>query len=158
MKFKVIDTKTGKEPDLREIALNEDWAKRLIYCDMEGFAIEDDGTLLLLDECGNYAYPPLGRFKTEMIPYDVVTENRRPATEEEVKAWISKKRRRVGSDTCCFKCLRRNLEGQDVGYHPKGECTFQKCEENPETCNGRTNGGVRCKVCQHFREKVETGR
>lgn len=157
MKFRVIDTKTGKEPDLREIALHEDWAKRLMYCDMEGFAIEDDGTLLLLDECGSYAYCPLDRFKIEMIPDDVVTENRRTATEEEVKAWIDGKRRRVGSDTCCFKCLRRNLEGKD-GYHPKGECTFQKCEENPETCNGMTNGGVRCKVCQHFRGKGKTGR
>jgi hypothetical protein len=63
MQFRVIDTKTGKEPDLEQIAINEDWAKRLMYCDMEGFAVEDDGTLLLLDECGNFAYCPPGRFK-----------------------------------------------------------------------------------------------
>lgn len=62
MRFHVIDKKTGKEPDLREIALNEEWAKKLCYCDMEGFAIEDDGTLILLDECGAYAYCPSDRF------------------------------------------------------------------------------------------------
>ena len=61
--FTVIDTKTGEYPDLCEIALNEDWAKGLMYCDMEGFAIEEDGTLILLDECGKHRYCPEGRFE-----------------------------------------------------------------------------------------------
>ena len=61
--FDVIDTKTGEYPDLWKIALKEDWANGLMYCDMEGFAIEEDGTLLLLDECGKHAYCPEGRFK-----------------------------------------------------------------------------------------------
>lgn len=34
--FTVIDTKTGKEADEYNIALHEDWAKHLCYCDMEG--------------------------------------------------------------------------------------------------------------------------
>jgi hypothetical protein len=62
MTFNVIDTKTGKYPDLRKIALEEDWAKGLMYCDMQGFAIEEDGYLLLMDECGNMAYCPPDRF------------------------------------------------------------------------------------------------
>jgi len=33
------------------IALREPWAKGLIYCDMDGFAVQSDGSLLLLDEC-----------------------------------------------------------------------------------------------------------
>lgn len=61
--FHVIDMKTGKEADPYEIALKEEWAKGLIYCDMEGFAIEEDGTLILADECGRLAYTPIGRFK-----------------------------------------------------------------------------------------------
>ena len=61
--FDVVDTKTGEYPDLERIALKEDWAKHLMYCDMEGFAIEEDGTLLLLDECGRQACCPAGRFK-----------------------------------------------------------------------------------------------
>ena len=44
--FTVIDTKTGKEADEYEIALHEDWAKDLCYCDMDGWAIMDDGPLL----------------------------------------------------------------------------------------------------------------
>lgn len=63
--FRVIDTKTGKEADPYEIALTEDWAKSLMYCDMEGFAIEEDGTLILVDECGRYEYCPEGRFYIE---------------------------------------------------------------------------------------------
>ena len=61
--FIVIDKKTGKEADEYEIALHEDWAKDLMYCDMEGFAIEQDGTLILLDECGRFKYCPPERFE-----------------------------------------------------------------------------------------------
>ncbi len=62
MTFTVIDNKTGEYPDLWEIALTEDWAKHLMYCDMEGFALMEDGSLILLDECGNCAYCPSDRF------------------------------------------------------------------------------------------------
>lgn len=61
--FSVIDKKTGKYPDLEKIALEEDWADGLMYCDMEGFALEEDGTLLLLDECGRQACCPPDRFE-----------------------------------------------------------------------------------------------
>ena len=63
--FIVIDNKTGEEADTYEIALHEDWAKHLCYCDMEGWAIEDDGTLLLVDECGRFAYADRERFKVK---------------------------------------------------------------------------------------------
>jgi hypothetical protein len=64
----VVDAETGAEPDLEAIALHELWAKGLIYCDMEGWAIEEDGALLLLDECGQHRYPPEGRFRVEWLP------------------------------------------------------------------------------------------
>lgn len=63
MKFIVIDKKTNKEADTYTIALKEDWAKGLIYWDIEGFAITEDGTLVLMDECGNVAYCPDDRFE-----------------------------------------------------------------------------------------------
>lgn len=63
--FKVIDKKTGEEPDVMEIAANEEWAKNLMACDMEGFAIENDGTLLLIDECGRYEVCPQNRFEIQ---------------------------------------------------------------------------------------------
>lgn len=50
--FRVVDAHTGAEPDLEEIALHENWARHLMYCDLDGFSIEEDGTLPLLDECG----------------------------------------------------------------------------------------------------------
>ena len=62
MSFIVIDNKTGKEADIGKIALKEDWAKGLMYCDMEGFALLQDGNLILMDECGRYEYCPSGRF------------------------------------------------------------------------------------------------
>ena len=70
--FTVIDMKTGEYPDLEHIALTEEWAKGFMYCDMEGFAIEEDGTLLLLDECGKFCYCPIGRFEVRHPPEEEV--------------------------------------------------------------------------------------
>ena len=74
MKFRVIDKKTGKEANPYEIALYEEWAQRVVYCDMEGFAITEDGDLMLADECGNSVYCDPERFK-------VVFEDDRPHGE-----------------------------------------------------------------------------
>lgn len=63
MTFIVIDPKTGEYPDLEQIARTEEWAQNLIPCDMDGFCINEDGNLLLMDECGNCAYCPPDRFK-----------------------------------------------------------------------------------------------
>ena len=66
--FDVVDTKTGEYPDLWKIALTEEWAKGLMYCDMDGFAIREDGSLILLDECGNCVSCPQGRFELRRPP------------------------------------------------------------------------------------------
>lgn len=66
--FDVVDTKTGEYPDLWKIALTEEWAKGLMYCDMDGFAIREDGSLILLDECGNCVSCPQGRFEIRRPP------------------------------------------------------------------------------------------
>lgn len=60
--FHVIDNNTGEEADIEDIACTEEWAKLLMSIDMEGFALEEDGTLMLVDECGQFAYCPEGRF------------------------------------------------------------------------------------------------
>lgn len=70
--FIVIDKRTGKEADEYEIALHEKWANDLVYCDMEGFAIEQDGTLILLDECGQFVYCSSDRF--EVVPKSRLSE------------------------------------------------------------------------------------
>ena len=67
IEFIVIDNKTGKEADAYQIALREDWAKNLIYCDIEGFAILEEGNLVLLDECGGVVYCPNDRFTIRYI-------------------------------------------------------------------------------------------
>src|SRR5690606_22251153 len=65
--FSVIDKQTGQKPDLVQSALNEDWAKKLVYCDMDGFYLSEDGkTLILADTCGSFVYCPPGRF--EVLP------------------------------------------------------------------------------------------
>lgn len=62
MTFNVIDKNTGVYPDVQKIALEEDWAHNLVYCDIQGFAITEDGGLVLMDECGNVSSCPSGRF------------------------------------------------------------------------------------------------
>lgn len=64
--FDVIDIKTGEYPDLEKIALTEEWARGLVYCDMDGFAVREDGSLILLDECGNCVSCPSGRFEIRL--------------------------------------------------------------------------------------------
>ena len=63
LEFDVIDKTTSKYPDWEKIAIEESWANGLIYCDMDGIAIREDGTLILLDECGNCVSCPPDRFE-----------------------------------------------------------------------------------------------
>ena len=66
--FTVLEKNENRYPDLEKVALEEEWADGLIYCDMEGFAIGEDGNLYLLDECGKYRSVPYGRFRVFPIP------------------------------------------------------------------------------------------
>ena len=61
MTFKIIDNKTGKEPNFENIC-HENWAKHLLKNDIDQFAVTEDGHLILMDDCGNFAYCPDGRF------------------------------------------------------------------------------------------------
>lgn len=63
LEFDVVDTKTGQYPDWEHIARTEDWADGLVYCDIDGIAILEDGSLVLLDECGNCVPCPRDRFE-----------------------------------------------------------------------------------------------
>lgn len=66
LKFDVVDTTTGKYPNWERIAREESWAKGLVYCDMDGIAIREDGSLILLDECGNCVSCPPDRFEIRL--------------------------------------------------------------------------------------------
>jgi hypothetical protein len=87
MRFTVIDKNTGEYPDLREIALNEDWADGLVCCDMQGFALEEDGSLILQDEYGNFRYCPSDRFEIVFEEGELVSLT---AENAELKARLEK--------------------------------------------------------------------
>lgn len=57
IEFSVKYKETGLHVNIDEMA-EEEWAKYLIKCDMEGLFIGEDGQLILADECGNFAYVP----------------------------------------------------------------------------------------------------
>lgn len=63
--FIVIDTTTGQEADTKNIVLHEDWAKSLVSCDIDGWAITDDGGLVLTDAWGDFVYADTERFKVK---------------------------------------------------------------------------------------------
>lgn len=68
MIFKVIDTRTNREPIFDHNHLfREKWFKEshLIWCDISGWGIDEDGNLFLADDCDNIAYPPKKRFRVE---------------------------------------------------------------------------------------------
>lgn len=62
MTFKVIDTKTGKEPTSRVV---DNIAKKggLMRMDIDQFFVGEDGSLILVDDCGNITYCDTTRFK-----------------------------------------------------------------------------------------------
>lgn len=68
MLFVVLDNETGKEPDLEAIA-KEEWAKQqgMDPIDMNGFAIDADGDLMLLNDHSDIAFCPEGRFTVEWL-------------------------------------------------------------------------------------------
>lgn len=82
MTFNVIDKNTGVYPDVEKIALTEEWAKNLVYCDIDGFALHEDGNLVLLDDCGNVAYCPPDRFDIVLEQEDNDVIHRQIAQED----------------------------------------------------------------------------
>ena len=66
MTFRIIDAKTGKEPTDRVI---DNIARKghLLTMDIDQFAVCEDGSIILLDDCGNLTYCDTNRFKIEVI-------------------------------------------------------------------------------------------
>ena len=62
MTFKIIDTKTGKEPTERVI---ENIAKKggLMEMDIDQFFVGEDGAIILVDDCGRATWCDMERFK-----------------------------------------------------------------------------------------------
>ncbi len=127
MTFSVIDNKTGKIADVEDIALKEEWAKELIYCDMEGFAIEEDGSLVLLDECGGVAYCPDGRFT---IVFDEEQNNRKQSEGK----WIDKPTGAYGRmQSWCSACGKHSGIGGIESNRHKPFCP---------NCGAKMKGGA----------------
>lgn len=63
MKFRVIDTKTGKEPTSRVI--HNIVKKGSLLSLVDQFFVGEDGSLVLIDVCGNITYCDKNRFRIE---------------------------------------------------------------------------------------------
>jgi len=67
MNYKITEIKTGKIITQEELALIiYKGGQHIIYCDIEGIA-EIDGNYYLLDECGNWVYIDIKKYKIERI-------------------------------------------------------------------------------------------
>ena len=82
MTFKVIDTKTGKEPTSRVV---DNIAKKggLMRMDIDQFFVGEDGSLVLADDCGNMTYCDIKRFKVVVESEDKEIENDREESDAE---------------------------------------------------------------------------
>ena len=81
MTFTVVDKKTGKYPDIKQIALEKNRADGTVYCSVIGFALLENGALLFLDTCGRYSDVPEGRFT--VIPIKSEAENKQDVATHE---------------------------------------------------------------------------
>ena len=66
IQFRVIDTTTGKEPT-EEVIFKLAKQGNLVYCDIDGFYIGEDGELCLMDDCGSAMFLDRERFKVEVL-------------------------------------------------------------------------------------------
>ena len=67
--FTVIDTKTGRYPDLDKLAEEFTEKDRLVYYNLDQFAITEHGDIIVLDTDFTYSNCPLGRFTIKPIYY-----------------------------------------------------------------------------------------
>lgn len=70
MTFKVIDSKTGKEP-IAKVIDNIAIEGGLVRNDIEQFYVGEDGSLILCDDCGNITYCDATRFKVVAESEDI---------------------------------------------------------------------------------------
>lgn len=66
MQIRIIDTTTGKEPTdevIEKIAKEN----KLQLFDIDGFGINEDGQIILMDDCGNYAFADNTRFEAKLV-------------------------------------------------------------------------------------------
>ncbi len=61
VKFIVIDPRTERYPNMKEIALSERWAEGM-GDSLPGFALTENGLLLVIDTDGNVCTTPDNRF------------------------------------------------------------------------------------------------
>lgn len=87
MEFKVIDTKTGKEPTSRAIdTIAKEYG--LMENDIDQFFVGEDGSIVLADDCGNIAYCDNERFKA--VAFESSTESTESSTESSTDVCISR--------------------------------------------------------------------
>ncbi len=62
--FRVL-LKNGDIPDIEQIAQNFEWAKSLMWMDMECFLIDENGNVYLSDEMGSFVWADQDMFRVE---------------------------------------------------------------------------------------------
>jgi hypothetical protein len=125
MQFTVIDTQTGEYPELSKIARTEEWAKNLVYCDVDGFAISEDGCLMLMDDCGNCAWPPANRFIVKMEESDACVAETLNEEINDIVREVKAENRRLAAELEEAKRVLKNREGTWERIHEiDGQPTF----------------------------------
>lgn len=66
MIYEIIDTRTGNRANEYEL-VQEPWAEKTHVCDWPAFAVEEDGDVMLTDDCGNYDMVPEGRVEVRLV-------------------------------------------------------------------------------------------
>lgn len=103
MIYEIIDTRTGERANEYEL-VQEPWAEKTRGCDWPAFAIDEDGDIILTDDCGNYDMVPEGRAEVRLV----IDKER----------WTAKWRRKQspwnGTVMVCSKCKEtiKSLSGQ----------------------------------------------
>lgn len=66
MIYEIIDTRTGERAKAYEL-VQEPWAEKVRGCGWPALAIDEDGDVMLTDDCGNYDMVPEGRVEVRLV-------------------------------------------------------------------------------------------
>ena len=133
MIYEIIDTRTGERAKAYEL-VQEPWAKKTRGCDWPAFAIDEEGDVMLTDDCGNYDMVPEGRVEVRLV---VDREKWEPCDYTAMRSAIDgeKEARQSLSETL------RALE--------KSNARAEKAERERDALKARYRGGEPCEVCLH---------
>lgn len=107
MIYEIIDTRTGERAKARML-VQEPWAEKTQGCGWPALAIDENGDVMLTDDCGNYDMVPEGRVEVRLVVDREKWEPCRECSSETHTCETCRYREQMGYREGCNECTTDN--------------------------------------------------